>query len=79
MKLRWRTHPHMTGTYIARGVRGTYTVQRVDRQYILDAEGYDGIMMPAMPFGGKRFDSGEAAQWHAEHLDALPEPQISGA
>ncbi|QFG15055.1 hypothetical protein PBI_QUEENHAZEL_48 [Mycobacterium phage QueenHazel] len=79
--LNWSGHPHMIGTLTATGARGTYSVQRVGPQWLLQGIGHDGLDMLELPPGGKFFGTlDHAKDWSAD-LDRVPsrEWQVSGA
>lgn len=49
MSLRWRGHSEILGALFAVGLRGTYVVQSVGREWILQGVGHDGLPMLALP------------------------------
>ncbi|AHG24371.1 hypothetical protein PBI_MICHELLEMYBELL_50 [Mycobacterium phage MichelleMyBell] len=55
--LNWRGHPHVIGALTAVGARGTYSVERVGPEWILQGRGHDGLSMLAIPHEGKAFAS----------------------
>ncbi|MGC7194402.1 hypothetical protein RA997_22920 [Mycobacteroides abscessus subsp. abscessus] len=61
-------------------MRGTYTVQSVGREWILQGVGHDGLPMLALPAEGKAFAALDTAQLYALQLDRVGavEPQASG-
>lgn len=79
--LNWRGHPHVIGALTAVGARGTYSVERVGPEWILQGRGHDGLGMLAIPCEGKAFASLDSAKAWAGELDRVPhaEPQVSGA
>ncbi|AOT24893.1 hypothetical protein PBI_NAZO_54 [Mycobacterium phage Nazo] len=77
----WKNHDHVIGAQTAIGARGTYSVQRVGPQWLLQGTGHDGLDMLELPPGGKPFASIDSARTWANELDRVPsgEWQVSGA
>lgn len=80
MSLRWRGHSEIIGALVAVGLRGTYMVQSVGREWILQGVGHDGLPMLALPAEGKSFAALHTAQLYAIELErkGAVESQASG-
>lgn len=79
--MKWTGHTEILGALVAVGLRGTYTVQSVGREWILQGVGHDGISMLALPVEGKAFAALDTAQLYAMKLDQdarAIEHEISG-
>ncbi|QHB41318.1 hypothetical protein SEA_KILKOR_51 [Mycobacterium phage KilKor] len=77
----WSYHRHVQRTQTAVGRRGTYSVQRVGDEWLLQGAGHDGLDLLELPPGGKEFAALDAAKTWAGELDRAPsrEWQVSGA
>lgn len=77
--LAWNGHNEILGALVAVGLRGTYTVQSVGREWILQGVGHDGLPMLTLPAEGKSFAALDTAQLYAIELDGThAESQASG-
>lgn len=77
--LAWSGHNEIIGALVAIGLRGTYTVQSVGREWFLQGVGHDGLPMLALPAEGKAFAALDSAQLYAMELDrSHAEAQASG-
>lgn len=77
--MKWTGHSEIIGALVAVGLRGTYTVQSVGREWILQGVGHDGLPMLALPVEGKAFAGLDTAQLYAMELDrSHAEAQASG-
>ncbi|OHU29131.1 hypothetical protein BKG78_23610 [Mycobacteroides chelonae] len=77
--MKWTGHTEIVGALVVVGLRGTYTVQRVGREWILQGVGHDGLPMLALPAEGKAFADLVSAQLYAIALDQQhAEAQASG-
>ncbi|SKV05751.1 Uncharacterised protein [Mycobacteroides abscessus subsp. bolletii] len=77
--MKWSGHSEILGALVAVGLRGTYMVQSVGREWILQGVGHDGLPMLALPAEGKSFAALDTAQLYAIELDRTrAEAQASG-
>jgi hypothetical protein len=77
--LTWTRHDHITGTYCAVGLRGTYTIEASTLLHWLKGTGHDGLPMHTLPTAGQPFAALQLAQAHAERVDnAAAEANIGG-
>ncbi|MDO3336387.1 hypothetical protein [Mycobacteroides abscessus] len=80
VSMKWVGHSEILGALVAVGLRGTYTVQSVGREWILQGVGHDGMSMLALPIEGKAFGALDTAQLYAIELErkGAVESQASG-